>query len=304
MKTYIRLFAAALVLLLPVAVMADPYQGVISDGHAHFKGKKAKPDKTIEAMDRNNIDVMVLWVKYKGGWEDSHALDFAAKYSGRVIPGIAFQHSRWSKQRESFIEEVRDKASSGDFKAMGEMSFRGDIGGRLNAPADSPLARKILDISEKHNLPLTIHHNPFARVGDKWERTDEYETFIEETLTYNTKAPVIWDHWCGQSTPDDARKLLERFPNLTCGLAWLHKSLDRLATPLVDEDSAFLPGWKELIEEHPDRFVVGLDADSAPKVLRKFDSRVRMIRTALGGLPPKVAEMVATKNLHRLYGLD
>lgn len=117
-------------------------------------------------------------------------------------------------------------------------------------------------------------------------------------------APVIWDHWCGQSTPGDARKLLERFPNLTCGLAWLHQPLDRLATPLVDEESNFIPGWKKLIEDHPKRFIVGVDANSAPNPLRKFDSGVRMIRKALGGLKPDIAEMVATKNLHRLFGLE
>ena len=303
MSPFARVFAVAL-FLLPATTFADPYQGVISDGHAHFKGKRAEPDKTIEAMDRNNVDVMVLWVKSRGGWQDRDTLDFAAKYPNRVIPGIAFQHKGWKKQKKSFIKDVRHKAVSGVFKAMGEMSFRGKIGGKLNAPADSPLAREILDIAEKYNLPLTVHHNPFRRLGDKWERTVEYETFIEKTLASNTKAPVIWDHWCGQSTPEGVRKLLKRFPNLTCGLAWLHKPLYWLATPLVDKDSNFLPGWKKVIEDFPRRFIVGVDANSAPRALEDFDSRIRMIRTALGKLAPETAEMVATQNLHRVYRLD
>ncbi len=299
-----RLLAAALVFFLPAAAMAGPYQGVISDGHAHFKGKNAKPDETILAMDRNNIDAMVLWVKGQGGWKDGDTLDFAAKYPGRVVPGVAFQNKGWTKQKKGFIGKVRDKAGSGDFKAMGEMSFRGKIGGKLNAPPASPLAREVLDIAEKYNLPLTIHHNPYEKISGVWKRTDEYETFIDETLAYNIKAPVIWDHWCGQSTPSDARKLLQRFPKLTCGLAWLHKPSDSLATPLVDEDGEFLAGWKKLIEDHPGRFIVGVDANSAPGPLREFDGRVAMIRKALGGLKPDVAEMVATKNLHRLFGLE
>ena len=73
--------------------------------------------------------------------------------------------------------------------------------------------------------------------------------FIEETLTHSPKAQVIWAHWCGQSTPEDAKKLLTRFPNLTCELAWLHKPLDHVATRLVDENKQFVEGWKKVIED-------------------------------------------------------
>ena len=303
MKPLKRFIAAAFILFLPATSLAAPYQGVISDCHTHFKGKRVQPDDAIEAMDRNNIDVMVLWVKRKGNWYDSDTLDFAAKYLGRVIPGIGFQNRGWSRQKKSFVVEVREKAKSGKFKAMGEMGFRTKLGGKLKVPPDSPVAREFLDISEKYNLPLTIHHNPYQLVGGNWERTQEYETFVDKFLAHNTKASVIWDHWCGQATPDDARKLLTRFPKLTCELSWLHKPVDRVATPLVDENSNFIPGWKKLIEDLPDRFIVGTDSKTNRKSIRDFDRRVRSIRAALGGLSPRVAEMVATKNLHRIYGL-
>ena len=50
MKFFSRLFAIAII-LCPTVVLADLYQGVISDGHAHFKGEQVWPDETIEAMD-------------------------------------------------------------------------------------------------------------------------------------------------------------------------------------------------------------------------------------------------------------
>jgi len=301
---FARFLAAAIVLFAAGAVSAEPYKGVLSDGHGHFKGKQADPAATIEAMDRNTIDVVVVWVKHQGGWTDDDVLAFAGNNPGRVVPGIAFQNKGWTKQKKSFIKKVREKAASGKFKALGEMSFRGKIGGKLNAPADSPLAKEILDIAEKYNLPLTIHHNPYERVDERWEQTDEYETFIEETLAHNPRAPVIWAHWCGQSTPAEARKLLRRFPNLTCELAWLHKPVNEVARQLVDENADFLPGWKKLIEEMPDRFIAGVDSNAAPGALGNFDKRVRKIRRALGGLSPKTAKKVATGNLHRLFGLD
>lgn len=277
------------------------YAGVISDAHGHFKGQQADPDGTIRAMDENNIDVVLLWVKHQGGWKDSDTLNFSNKYPGRVIPGIAFQTKGWSKQKNSFMESVREKASSGNFKALGEVSVRGKIGGNLNSPPDSPLLKEVLDISEKYGLPVTFHHNPYQRNGGKYERTDEYETFIEETLSHNTKAVILWAHWCGQSTPDAARKLLQRFPNLYCELAWLHKPLSYVATRLVDENKRFIAGWKKLIEEFPDRFVVGIDSSATPKNLDDYSKRVGKIRTALGGLAPETAAKVATKNMHRIF---
>ncbi len=284
----------------PVAIL---YTGVISDGHGHFKGKKADADATIAAMDRNNIDVVLHWVKGQGGWKDSASLDFSEDYPGRVIPGIAFQNKGWTQQKEGFIKKVREKAKSGDFKALGEVSVRGKIGGKQNSRPDSPLLKQVLEISAKYNMPVTFHHNPYRQAGGGYERTDEYETFIEETLSHNTDAPVIWAHWCGQSKPEDARKLLQRFPNLICELAWLHKPLDDVATPLVDENSRFIPDWKKLIEEMPERFIVGVDSSATPKNIRDFDKRVRKIRTALGGLTLKTAKKVASENLHRVFRL-
>ena len=228
---------------------ASPYGGVISDGHGHFKGKNADPDGTIKAMDRNNIDVVLLWVKSQDGWTDDDTLEFSGKYPGRVAPGIAFQNFGWTSQKKGFIKKVREKAKSGKFKALGEVSVRGKIGGNQNAPPDSPRLKDVLDISAEYRLPVTFHHNPYSRSGGKYERTDEYRTFIEETLTHSPKAQVIWAHWCGQSTPEDAKKLLTRFPNLTCELAWLHKPLDYVATRLVDENKQFVESWKKVIED-------------------------------------------------------
>ena len=70
---------------------ASPYGGVISDGHGHFKGKNADPDGTIKAMDRNNIDVVLLWVKSQDGWTDDDTLEFSGKYPGWLCPASPFR---------------------------------------------------------------------------------------------------------------------------------------------------------------------------------------------------------------------
>ena len=76
-----------------------------------------------------------------------------------------------------------------------------------------------------------------------------------------------------------------------------------MATRLVDEKKRLLPGWKKLIEEFPDRFVVGIDSSATPKNLADYAKRVGKIRKALGGLTPETARKMASDNLHRVFRL-
>jgi predicted TIM-barrel fold metal-dependent hydrolase len=299
---FVALLAGAVFIEQPALAQSGKYSGVISDGHGHFKGRNANPDGTIAAMDRNNIDKVVIWVKQQGGWKDKDTLAFHAKYPDRVVSGVAFQQKGWSKQRSEFLREVRQKAASGKFKWLGEVSVRGKIGGKLHSPPDSPRLRQVLDIAAESGLPVTFHHNPYRRHAKSFERTGEYETFIEATLAYGTDATIVWAHWCGLSNPEEARMLLKRFANLHCDLAWLHNPQDSVPNSLIGDENRFLPAWKALIEEFPDRFIVGVDSSATPSHLMEYDSRVDKIRTALGGLRPKTARLVATENFHRLIG--
>jgi len=47
----------------------------------------------------------------------------------------------------------------------------------------------------------------------------------------------------------------------------------------------------------------GVDSSATPQNIRDFDRRVRIIRTALGGLSPQTAKKIATENLHKLFRL-
>lgn len=290
--------AAFLLLAVPVEG-AEPYTGVISDGHGHLDGEDADPESIIEAMDRNNVDRVVVWPKSDGGWTDNHALDFARSHPDRVVAGISFQQEGWRNQDAGFMEGVRRKASSGNFGWLGEAAFRGGVGGKLHAPPDSPMWLRLQDIAADSGLPVTVHHNPYEKSDTGYERIGEFQLFVE-TLSHNPRARIVWAHWCGLSAAVEARKLLEKFANLHCDLAWLFKKQNAFPNPLVDKDHNFLPAWKDLIEDFPERFLVGIDTGGAPKKMAKYDDRVSEIRTALGGLSPGTARKVATGNFHRL----
>jgi hypothetical protein len=216
------------------------YEGVISDAHGHLQGKKADPDAVIEAMDHNNIDRVVIWVKRQGRWTDDDTLEFHGRFPDRVVAGIAFQNKGWQQNKRSFMKQVSKKARSGRFSWLGEVSFRDKIGGKSNAKPDDPRLQKLLALAARTGMPITIHHNPYERDGAKWWRTAEYDTLVE-SLTRNTEAVVVWAHWCGLATSAMIRGLFARLPNLHCELAWIHKPQSSLPTRLIDGDHNFLP---------------------------------------------------------------
>ena len=150
-------------------------RSAISDGHSHIAGKVSDPEPFIPAMDRNNVDRVVLWSKSKKEGRDGKVLSFQSKYPGRVIAGAGFQNRGWRDGSREFIEEIRGKAASEKFKWLGEISFRGKLGGKLHSSPGNPLWREVMDIAASKGLPITIHHNPYAREGEGFRRTEEFE---------------------------------------------------------------------------------------------------------------------------------
>lgn len=285
----------------PIAAAAEPYQGIISDAHVHLLGSGSRPGLAIQAMDENRIDKVVVFSKQ--GASDEDVMEWHGAHPDRVIPAIGFQNRMWRDEEPGFMDVVRRKAASGKYHWLGEASVRGKIGGRQNSAPDSQKLKQLLDIAHRYHLPVTIHHNPLKNEDGIWRHTEGYGRFIEATLAYNPRATIVWDHWCGLSTPADIRRLLGRFPNLHCGLAWIRKAPSSLPNPIIDENARFTPEWKDLIEAFPDRFLMGVDHGARKGQIRKFPRWIKTIRTALGGLSPKAARKVATGNFHRLLRL-
>jgi hypothetical protein len=79
-----------------------------------------------------------------------------------------------------------------------------------------------------------------------------------------------------------------------------------LRTPrLASETGPLEPGWKALIERHPQRFLMGVDVWS-PRLFEPamLDRLMRWTRRVLGELRPDVAEGVAYGNAARLFGVQ
>ncbi|MDO8279971.1 MAG: hypothetical protein Q7T63_17845, partial [Burkholderiaceae bacterium] len=75
----------------------------------------------------------------------------------------------------------------------------------------------------------------------------------------------------------------------------------RMMGRAIFDRSGVRSDWKQLIEDYPDRFMVGLDDQDS---WSDYDETVRNIRAMLAELSPATAEKLAYRNAQSLFGLE
>jgi hypothetical protein len=184
-----------------------------------------------------------------------------------------------------------------------------------NAPADHPLFLLLADIAAELDVPIDLHMEAVekenTRLPNQFERPTNPDRVgrnipaFERLLAHNRKARIIWAHagWdnTGQRTAQLTRALLKRNSNLFLSLK-IYKLGPTNNRPFVD--GKLNPDWMKLLNDFPDRFIVGTDAyyPSAKFQLRRptFDNE---IRTFLNLLPAGLAHQIAVTNAQRIYRL-
>ncbi|MBI2295855.1 MAG: amidohydrolase family protein [Betaproteobacteria bacterium] len=265
------------------------------DAHSH-SARGLDLERVIARMDAAGVGKIVLFARRQG--TDEEVLGLHAKHPGRVVPAVGFQNPGWLQQSARFVDEVEGKLASGRFRWMGELLLRHYGVPELRAPdydipPDSELLGKVLALSARYGVPLTIHHE--AEPGD-------IEAF-RRALRQAPQALVVWAHWCGRATPEDARRFLGEFANLHCDLGASHpgRRYGREKNPLVDEAERLQPAWRALIMAFPDRFLAAVDAVD-PAHYDHYEAWVKGLRRVIAQLPPEVRGKLAFENAERLLG--
>jgi hypothetical protein len=159
--------------------------------------------------------------------------------------------------------------------------------------ADSATLKALLDLAGRYKRPLNIHA--------QWDPDTAQE--VERLAASNRSARLVLSHCGSFASASDMRGVFERNANIACDLS------ARGAPPLqgqatkyaVFDEQSISRGWKKLIEDYPDRFVVGVDTVHS---WDEYDSVVRTIRLGLlAGLSPAVAAKVAHLNAQSWFGM-
>jgi len=190
-----------------------------------------------------------------------------------------------------------------------------------SVPADHSLLLLLADVAARRDVPIDLHFDPviepmprpeWAPASNPAELVPNFPAF-ERLLAHNRSARIVWAHAgsdnLGQWTVMLSRRMLDSHPNLFMSLRMVpgHAFENH---PLTREGE-IKPGWRRLLADFPDRFVIGGDqffvdaGASGPPAL--FASRAAPTRERtnlfLSLLPERLAHRIARENVARVYKL-
>lgn len=281
------LLAAALLLLPALAPLAAAQTVPFVDAHVHLNDEPMQ----LALMARHGAQQAVI---FWGRRSDNDAIaDAARRHPDRFIPFVSVSPERagyrsgWSAGDPALLDELDRLLASGRFRGIGEISSTHFPSPGLPETDFDPLGPTltgILALARKHGVPVMVHIEITRLDG------------FSQLLARHRDVRVIWAH--GGYTPLFlARRMLEAHPNLYYELSartWPRHPRSPEYTILRDGVQVW-PEWLALIEEKPERFLVGTDASHhrADNEAMKAES----VQSFLRQLSPATRERVARANL-------
>jgi predicted TIM-barrel fold metal-dependent hydrolase len=293
----------------PVLGIEKAMELPISDAHFHVMGPFMQPEALLRMMDKHKIKwaggagymapdarmakfrtAMGQRLKYFGGQRESvnaYANFGAAPFEDPNHPAAM-----------EMLAQIEAGLKDGRFKGIGELHVNTlytapmKPGLRRKLPVDAPTFKAMFNLAQKYKSPIDMHI--------EWD-SDTVEQ-LERMLAAYPGVSVKLAH-CGKtSSPDDIRLIMGKHANVYCDLSsrpGQHKA--HHPSVVIFTDNGFQhKDWRQVIEDFPDRFTVGIDdVDS----WNEYEQVVETIRKGLlANLSPEAAEKVAYKNADRLYG--
>ena len=270
------------------APAAEPVRYHVCDAHLHFVDFLQHTDgitALLAAMDKAGIDeamisgmpLMKEWSLSEGPQPQYYLEDDARCYwysatdveVARVVSALpARDRARFhpficgfNGADRNAVEHVRRMLEwyPGLWQGIGEIMTRHDDLTALTygdpPHADSPSLDPIYDLAAEMNMPVSIHSD----IASVWKREPIYAVEMEHAVSRHPKTKFIWCH-AGisrrinvPSVVDELKRMLTTYPNLSVDISWV-----------VFEDYVLKDGtpdakWVSIIEQFPDRFMIGSD---------------------------------------------
>ena len=273
----------------PAAPATIPF----ADAHVHLND----PATQLELMERWGASHAVVF--WGGRSSNESVLEAARRHPGRLIPFASISPERtayrpaWERDDPALLQQLDALLATGEYRGIGEISaahFPAAGFAETDFSPMAPMMAGIMELARKHKVPVMVHveSTRMAELGTMLARFPDVK--------------VVWAH--GGYTPLFlARRMLERHPNLVYELSartWPRHPRSPDYT-LLRDGARVWPEWLQLIEEMPERFLVGSDAShrSADSEAMKFAS----VQNFLAQLSPRARALVGRDNLLRLVGL-
>ena len=257
------------------------------DAHVHLNDIEMQ----LELMKKHKIlQAVVFWGRNS---TNESLLKATRDYSGKFIPFVSVSPERqkyrvfWKNKDLKLLETLEKQLKTGKFKGIGEISvahFPGIGFPEADFSPTSPLMKGIMKLAEKYKVPINIHC--------EITRLQEFSKLLNEFK--NVK--VIWAH--GGYTPYFlAKRMLENHPNLYYELSartWLNHPRSSDYT-IFKNNREIWKQWLDLVEEKPNRFLVGSDASHHS--YKRDETKIKSVQLFLNQLNPKTRNQVASTNI-------
>lgn len=270
--------AAFVASLLCLPSMSAAYDGPLFDAHLHYNPAHADtvaPDRIGPALAGAGITRAIILAR------DDDLIETAMREApGVILPFLDVYRAPATKDNWMHDAELPERMraqldqglDTGQWRGIGELHL-------MAGDRHSPVFEALLVMAHARGLPVMIHGDPAV---------------IDRAYEIEPEAVVLWAHAGTFPYPPLLHDYLNRYPNLYTDLSMRSERLN--AGGLMSLD------WQDLLIEHADRFLVGVDSFSATR-WREIGQHAAEIRNWLGQLPPDVAERIAFGNAERLFAL-
>lgn len=283
----------------------------IIDVHSHIT-PSVSPQSIAKRLNKNNIKWFSMGVKGASFGGEKIREKYSRKLQGRYIAlggqsdlnaiyrkyGIEAAESAERDDFKIIVTQLDDDFENGKIKGIGEIFANNRKSSknpdqRRKMRIDCPSIKTLYSLSSKHNGFLTLHMH--------WD-TDSVEQ-LKNLIRTNPQGHIILAHAGVDATPSDLRNFFKAYPNVNCDLSARHKP--KLASKFMEREifnaKGIHPEWKELMEEFPDRFMVGTDVDDNAK----YNKAIKIIRKGLlAHLSNSTAQKVAYQNAERIFDIN
>jgi predicted TIM-barrel fold metal-dependent hydrolase len=188
-----------------------------------------------------------------------------------------------------------------------------------SVPADHTLLLLLADIAAENGVPMDVHFDlvpadmplperPVFNRGPNPAQLKANMAAFERLLAHNRSAKILWAHAGSDPLmtriPGVQRELLTRHPNLFMSLRLGGKGPP--PSLALDQSGKLKPFWLQLLQDFPERFVIGTDFFHTPGVSGQHgvpEESLENYRAVLAQLPRELAEAIGHGNAERIFRL-
>lgn len=279
----------------------------IIDAHSQVD-QYVELERVIELMDQAGVSVTILASRASNMVQMEELLvSFASVYPGKIIPAVRTK-GYMQVLGDNYAQFLKHQVTTHQYGAMAEVLIyhaeKGDRASLVVMQPDDEIVQAALNCAVEKKWPF-ISHIEFVDAGSQ---RDEFMTKFEALLLQYPNHPFVLIHM-GQLDCAEVRQLIDSHDNIhfiasKSNPISANKAWPELHPTSMFDDDRLAEDWKQLMTEHPDRFILGFDNTWVEDWGQYYLDQVALWREAIKELPVEVAHAFAHGNAERLWHLQ